>query len=185
VKESLRLPLGKGENKQCKYCHAGLLRKVLQGGRLEPVSHYDARDFCDLKHYQLWRRNGPLPIDDGMTESIKQLVGILQENPDGLDRRTLAQRMQTSDRSMRIILAAAADSMLLQNPPLVLGYCGERKVYKIAATESEALSIWWTSAGRGFKLIRRQQKMLEVIRREFQMTDQQILLEIPAAGVGL
>jgi hypothetical protein len=166
VKESLGLPLGKGENKQCKYCHAGLLRKVLQGGRLEPVSHYDARDFCDLKHYQLWRRNGPLPID-------------------GLDRRTLAQRMQTSDRSMRIILAAAADSMLLQNPPLVLGYCGERKIYKIAATESEALSIWWTSAGRGFKLIRRQQKMLEVIKREFQMTDQQILLEIPAAGVGL
>lgn len=171
--------------KQCKYCHAELVRKVLKGGRLEPNRLYRDRDFCDLRHFHLWRKYGPMPIIEQSNEMMDLLINILVTNPDGLKRQVLAEKLEVSDRTMRRIVSDAADKMLNCNPPMVLGYCDKRRVYKIAQNNDEALSIWWTSAGRGFKLIRRQKKMLEVIKREFQMTDQQVLIEIPAAGVGL
>jgi hypothetical protein len=126
-----------------------------------------------------------LPALEVVSGETLKVLELLQSKPGGLSRGELAEHLHYGDRAMRRALAHAADEMLAVNPPVVIGFCSQQGVYKIAQNESEALSIWWTSAGRGFKLIQRQSKMLRVIKGTFGMSDQQILLEVPEAVVAL
>jgi len=171
--------------KYCLYCNAILTRKILKENRLEPKSLFERRDFCDRMHATLYRKNGALPASEKVSNGTREILELLQRYPGGLSRGAVLEHLQCPDRTMRKLMASAADEMLAVNPPVVIGYCDKLRVYKIAQSESEALSIWWTSAGRGFKLIQRQSRMLKVIKGPFGMSDQRILLEVPEAVVAL
>lgn len=168
---------------RCKYCHALLERKTLKGGRLEPLSLFNAREFCNKSHATLFRKYGAM---ERLEPSFQTgwVLKILRSQPEGVTRKNLAFVLGLSDRAMRRAVEFAANEMLGVNPPVILGFCSKQGVYKIAQSQDEALDIWWTSAGRAYKLISKQRKIKQVIKETFGMTEQGILLKLPeAAGV--